>query len=770
MHNVLMGVVPAMPAIVNPLEWAAAAWPYLLIFLGFSAVIFMHELGHFLVAKWCGIRVEKFAIGFFREVWGFTRGETRYSFNLLPLGGYVKMLGQEDFEIDKSGELAVRDDPRAFLNKSVGRRMAVISAGVIMNVLFAGVLFTVVFMIGLPAIVTKVGYVMPNGPADQAGILHGDVIEVVDGKKIRDFKELTMAIVLAEPLEELDFTVNRKGERKTVRVVPVNSEEKSFQQIGVGPALTPLIIDVGPEFDTDRPDSPRFGDRVVSINGETVTEENANDLIYMMGFKPTAEAQITVDRPDKPDDPKSPSRRMELKIPCRIVLRPSDLTDRDTVDVLGLTPLTRCDYVEPDGRAHLGGLRKGDVILQWGNVEYPTKNQIQRATREACRRAIKSQPDQFDVAERDLAVRVFRPDSGKEVDLVMRPRVKRTLAQSINRALSGYGIGIPQIDASFDILADNVLRVGRIVEQINNKPSPAAVAGIPSGAMITQVNGAPVGRWVDLVEQFRLNAGKSVTLVWTAPGRAGQTCEFPVPHSIRTKLNLGCQARILSINGQDSINQKIKVNDRGMEREIERNISIFYPDGTRALLQKYAGQTVDVVFAEHPMAPSQTASLAVTEDMVDPWLGRIGYTVDLSFAQEQKTVRETNPLVAMQIGADKTYYFILQVYVVMKRIIFSRSVGVENISGPVGIVRAGGQFAEAGIPQLLFFLAIISANLAVINFLPLPIVDGGHMVFLLIEKIKGSPVSIRIQMATQLVGLALIAAAFLYVTLQDIMK
>ena len=73
--------------------------PYLLILLGFSAVIFVHELGHFLVAKLGGVRVEKFCIGFGRELFGFTRGETRYGFNILPLGGYVKMMGQETWQI-----------------------------------------------------------------------------------------------------------------------------------------------------------------------------------------------------------------------------------------------------------------------------------------------------------------------------------------------------------------------------------------------------------------------------------------------------------------------------------------------------------------------------------------------------------------------------------------------------------------------------------------------------------------------------------------------
>ncbi|UCG15855.1 MAG: RIP metalloprotease RseP [Phycisphaerales bacterium] len=757
-------------ALVDSPGLLAAIWPYVLIFMGFSAVIFVHELGHFLVAKWCGIRVEKFAVGFFREIWGFTRGETRYSFNVLPLGGYVKMLGQEDFEVDKSGELMVKDDPRAYSNKSVGQRMVVISAGVVMNLLFAGVLFAIVFMIGLPSQVTKVGYVVPNGPADQAGILHGDVIKQIDGKPIRDFKELTMAIVLAEPLEEMEFTVDRKGTSKTVDVIPINTEEKSVQQIGIGPALTRTVVLVGPDFDPKREDAPRFGDKVVSINGKEVTDENANDLIYMMGFKPTIESRVIVERPADPDDEDSPTRRVELSIPSRLVIKPRGLTRRGTVDVLGLTPLARVDFVEPGGRAWLGGLEVGDVILKWGDVGYPTRSQIIKETASVCRRKVNDGPDVFDTSERDVPVRVLRPATGEELSLIIRPRVKRTLAQKIARAFSGYGPGLPRIGASFDFLADNVTRIGAIVAEADGKPTPASAAGIPPGALITKVNGVPVSRWVQLVEQLRVNAGRSVTLAYVSNGASERTCELAVPESIRTKLGLGPQARILAINGEQGIKKKTTYGIRATEQEIERYISASHPVGTRALLKDAAGQTVEVRYLDHFLAEPQTVELAVTEDMLDPWLGRIMYTMDLGFAQEQKTIRETNPLSAMGVGAKKTYYFVLQVYVIMKRMIFSRSVGVENISGPVGIVKIGGQVAQAGWPQMLFFLAMISANLAVINFLPLPIVDGGHMIFLIIEKVKGSPISIKIQMATQVVGLALIITLFLYVTLQDLMK
>ncbi|MCH7526365.1 MAG: M50 family metallopeptidase, partial [Planctomycetes bacterium] len=104
MHGLLSDLAIPCVAQSSLLAIFDALWPYVLIFAGFSVVIFVHELGHFAAAKWSGVRVERFAIGFFTEIFGFTRGETRYSFNILPLGGYVKMLGQEDFE-DKAGEL-----------------------------------------------------------------------------------------------------------------------------------------------------------------------------------------------------------------------------------------------------------------------------------------------------------------------------------------------------------------------------------------------------------------------------------------------------------------------------------------------------------------------------------------------------------------------------------------------------------------------------------------------------------------------------------------
>ena len=177
-----------------------------------------------------------------------------------------------------------------------------------------------------------------------------------------------------------------------------------------------------------------------------------------------------------------------------------------------------------------------------------------------------------------------------------------------------------------------------------------------------------------------------------------------------------------------------------------------------------------VEYRDNLLGEVTTAHVDVTEDMVDPWLSRVKLKANIEVNIEYKPLKGENALDAVVIGVHKTYYFIVQVYEVINRMIFSRSVGVENLSGPLGIVSIGGKMAERGFVDFLFFMAIISANLAVLNFLPLPIVDGGLMVFLIIEKIKGSPVSLRVQVATQMIGLFLLIGAFIYVTFNDVLK
>jgi regulator of sigma E protease len=151
-------------------------------------------------------------------------------------------------------------------------------------------------------------------------------------------------------------------------------------------------------------------------------------------------------------------------------------------------------------------------------------------------------------------------------------------------------------------------------------------------------------------------------------------------------------------------------------------------------------------------------------------LASLRYVLDLPLAQRQVIRRTTNPLVALAWGAGETRDLIIQFYITLRRIIYDQTISASNLSGPVGILHQGTLIASRGTDWMIWYLAVISANLAVVNFLPLPIVDGGLFVFLLIEKLRGKPVSPRVQAITQIVGLALIVSLFLFVTYNDILR
>ena len=828
MHDLLAQLIPDDSALLGALSlmgmWRSV-WPYLVMLLGFSLIIFVHELGHFAVAKGVGIKVERFAIGFGRELFGYTRGETRYSFNILPLGGYVKMLGQEDFD-DKSKELQFSDDPRSFVNKPVGHRMAVVSAGVVMNVIFACLLFMGVFMIGMEASGTRIGFVEPDSPADKAGLLPGDAIKRINGDNILEFRDVKMAILLSPPHDAIKFEVERNGElQKPIWVKPdyrrpENTRDARRQVIGILAGYTRDIVWLGPAIDASRPDLPHVGDTIVEMDGAEVTSENANEVRSMLAYAD----EIYVERQD-PKNPEAKRQLVRVSIPPQLALYPSDPSDQSTISVLGLTPLVRFGIVDPTGRAYLAGIEVGDTVLSWDDVPYPDRNAIDRST--------------YDNAERDVPYTVLKPD-GRVVDGFVRPKRNRLGAATIqavvapvegadsadntprarfadvrpggladragiepgdlilsyddvdcpssgavrrfirNHADEAFTLTVqkasgktvrtrvqPQapgsIDASYTLVADDVMRIGKIVPAIHDRPSPAARAGIPAGVRLTRVDGEPVDNWRALIAAFRAKAGTTVELAYAGDDDQPHVVPFAVPPSLRTMLGVGPEARILSIDGRESV----RLGGGGAEEEVH----VGYHEGTRALLTELVGRTeVPVVFRPTPLAPPETALLNVTADMVDPWVGRIAFAPNVDVGPELILLKGENILHAVLIGLHKTYYFILQVYETMNRMIFSRSVGVEALSGPVGIVSIGGQIARAGLVEFLFFLAIISANLAVINFLPLPIVDGGLMVFLIIEKIKGSPVSLRVQVATQMIGLFLIIGAFIFVTYQDVLR
>lgn len=196
--------------------------PFLLVL---TMVVFFHELGHFLVARWCGVAIQAFSIGFGPEIVGFTdRHNTRWKISWIPLGGYVKFIdddnaasasGREAFE-----KLSEEDKKRSFQGKSLAQRAAIVAAGPIANFVLAIVIFTMLFsLFGRQVTAAKVDAVEPHSAAAQAGFKPGDVVLRINNTKINDFSDM-QRIVSVSAGKQLAFTVDRAGKDVTLEATP----------------------------------------------------------------------------------------------------------------------------------------------------------------------------------------------------------------------------------------------------------------------------------------------------------------------------------------------------------------------------------------------------------------------------------------------------------------------------------------------------------------------------------------------------------------------
>ncbi|GAB4389674.1 MAG: RIP metalloprotease RseP [Thermodesulfovibrionales bacterium] len=200
-------------------------------------LIFVHELGHFLVAKLGGVKVQKFSLGFGPRVVGRTIGETEYRISAVPLGGYVKMLGEEPGE-----ELPEAEKSRAFNYQPVWKRFLIVFAGPLFNVAFAAVLFVLIFLSGVPTLYPEVGEVMEGMPAASAGLMKGDRIVRVDGRDISEWSEMT-EVIHGNPGKPLELDVEREGRSLSFTITPekkavtnIFGEETQVGLIGIKPS------------------------------------------------------------------------------------------------------------------------------------------------------------------------------------------------------------------------------------------------------------------------------------------------------------------------------------------------------------------------------------------------------------------------------------------------------------------------------------------------------------------------------------------------------
>ena len=226
---------------INALGGGVVAYlvPFLFVL---TLVVFFHELGHFLVARRCGVRVLVFSIGFGPELFGFNdRHGTRWKLSAIPLGGYVKFFGDENAASvpDQAALAAMSEEERrhSFIHQPVARRAAIVVAGPLANFLLAIAIFAALFMIfGKPSTSPRVDAVQPGSAAEAAGFKPGDMVLTIDGRPIESFPDMQQ-VVSTSAGETLTFEVDRGGLKVTLKATPTLRESKdrfgNVHRIGV---------------------------------------------------------------------------------------------------------------------------------------------------------------------------------------------------------------------------------------------------------------------------------------------------------------------------------------------------------------------------------------------------------------------------------------------------------------------------------------------------------------------------------------------------------
>jgi regulator of sigma E protease len=685
---------------------------FILVLLGFGFLIFIHELGHFLAAKWAGIRADGFAIGMGPCVFSYRRGvglvagsadakvvrlhgkrpiemsdaereakglgETEYSLRALPLGGYVRMLGQEDGNPD-----ATSSDARSFGMATIPRRAVVILAGIAANLALAIVLFLVAFMVGVRFPAPTVGFVLPGSPAAKAapaqageatGLQPGDTVVSIDGDETRTFIDLRVAAAMAKPGETLVFEVDRAGRKVGYTMTPERDPGSGLLSIGVDPARSSALTDVRDSREDVARAIARLGLgeaaravgagwRVTSIDGRAVqtfaeleraAQESGGRALETVWESPEG-ARATLSLTPAPD--------FEF-------MRHADGTAADR-GIIGLTPLPLVlEFAE--GSANTETLRAGDVLMRVGELEGPSASQL---------------------------VAHFRANPNTRFDAtVLRDgaETKTTIRTDRNGRAGLFLEGaweLPRLARSVDDV-----RAGGAGAESASRPTPAKAIGALPLASVLSLDGKPIASLRELRAAL-------VSLAATASADA--------PVAVR-----------------------IGLRDPSPEA-----------------------------------VPHESTVMLGTEDLAS--LRALGHSFPIpeTFFDPQFTILTANgnPWTAVQMGFRQTVVMVEQVFLTIDRVARG-SVGADQLQGPVGILHTGTKVADEGFMYIVFFLALISVNLAVVNLLPIPIADGGLFVFLMYEKFAGRPPSIAFQNAAAMAGIALVAGLFLFTFYNDLMR
>ncbi len=652
-------------------KFAGTALSWLWVGLGLGLVIFFHELGHFAVAKWCGVLVERFSIGFGPILWSFKRGDTEYALSAIPFGGYVKMLGQDDMDPSQLSLEEIAADPKSYSAKPVWQRMAIISAGVIMNILTGLVFFAIAFNNGVQTRPARLGPVVVGKPAWKAGLRTGDLITRINGRECSDFGDIMRGVALTT------------GD---VEIEGIYRDNKTFKKI-----LTP-----------DKTDTRR-----------------------MIGVAPSWDVRLAA------------------------------LTDENGPCTIAGTPA---------GEVH--ELRPRDRIVEAGGQPVKSFAELQELL-------IERRDEELDfVSERGSAGKTER------IPIKVGPNRFRTL---------GLSMAIETISA---------------VET----NSPADIEGLRVKDRIIRVDGQDVGLTLDPIElpdYFQKKHGQDVEIVYTREidsgavkeftakltprNRSGWTDRFELKGSPLSVPSIGVAfhitTQVLKVEPESPAAGKISPNDRIMA------VELFVPPGTPddgftaslGSLKFEASEQQPNIWAQAvwmmQIAPTRHARLTVTSQekthiveleptrnpKSDHFFPDRGFVFD-----DESMIQKADSLgAAFGMAADKTQTTGVEIYLTLRSFICG-ALSYKELHGPIGIAQVAQQFATQGLSPLLLFLGFLSVNLAVLNFLPIPVLDGGHMVFLCWEAVTRKRPSERVLIAATYCGMAFILGLMILVFYLDV--
>ncbi len=253
-----------------------------------GVLVTVHEAGHFVVAKLCGVKVLKFSIGFGPRIFGFTRGETEYRVAWIPLGGFVKMAGELPDD-----EVPPEDVKRSFLAQPWWRRGLIVAAGPAFNLIFPVFALFAVYVGDAKVAAPKVGWVIPQTPADRAGIRPGDYVRAVEGHPITSFEEISQYVADAFD-KELSVTLERDGKLVPIKITPMKQVETTPLDktqrglLGITPYFRSAVIGV-PNGSPAAAAGLKTFDRVLKVNGQLV-----NDEVQLAALLAQAEGKLKV--------------------------------------------------------------------------------------------------------------------------------------------------------------------------------------------------------------------------------------------------------------------------------------------------------------------------------------------------------------------------------------------------------------------------------------------------------------------------------------------